>query len=44
MTTEKLKWQCPWCDHYLEFNPEDSKVVALAMFSHIRRRHAISLE
>ena len=35
-------WQCPYCDHSLEYRIKDDDVGKLAMVSHLARCHRMS--
>ena len=37
------EWSCPYCEHFLHYRREHSDVAAMAMMSHLRRRHNVAL-
>lgn len=35
----RIRWQCPYCAHSLEYATQDREAAELAANSHLRRRH-----
>ena len=35
-------WECPECDHRLQYAPRDADVAKLAMVSHLARAHKMT--
>lgn len=35
----RVRWQCPYCTHCLEYAPRDRDAAELAANSHVNRRH-----